>query len=433
MRARTLVRGLGVGATLAFVVSCQLIVTGDVPAANCSGTNLDACPQGKYCKGAGCVACEQQDVCDGYDNDCNGKVDDGELSDKDADGFTWCGQTGKPPDCDDSDPNVSPAAEETCNGKDDNCNGGVDENCTGNTKCAVKLKQCVTPQCDPMTNAPCNSMGSVCDPGTLECVKPATKNIGEGCKTDTECVDGTFCAGSDVLGAGAPNGSVCTRTCCRSDQCPADAVCYGSGRGNFCVPAATLKRTVGAGPTGSSAQSGSQCRSGLAANGKCMDVCCGGSDCGNGTVCVVTQVDQRLTLACDAPPSTSCSGCNDGMCIGYDLGLFGTSWKCRAPCCGSGGCGTLTFGLSTYPTVCWNEPTANPVTDYAPVCSQPYSSVGAGPVGAPCKQASDCRSQRCFNSSYCTDVCCMDRDCGANFVCRPVIQGSAPMLRCLKK
>lgn len=425
---RAIVRGASVALTLAFILSCQLIVTGDVPAVNCSGTSPDACPKGKYCKGAGCVACEQQDVCDGYDNDCNGTVDDGELSDKDKDGFTWCGQTG-PQDCDDGDSNVRPNADEVCNGKDDNCNGAVDESCTGNTRCAVKLKQCVVPQCDPVSNMPCTQMGSVCDPGTLECVKPASKNIGEGCKSDAECIAGAFCAGADVLGVGAPTGSVCTRTCCRSDQCPTmptSTVCYGSGRGNFCVAASVLGRTAGGSPAGASANAGSQCRSGLVANGKCMDVCCAGSDCMmGGTACIVTNVDGHQTLGCGAPASSDCGTCTDGTCVGYG-GIFGTTWSCRPSCCGSGSCP----GLTIFPTVCWNEPFG---PDFAPLCTEPYSSVGAKGVGEACTQAADCRSRRCFNSSYCTDVCCMDRDCPAGFQCRPVIQGNAPLLRCLKK
>ncbi len=82
--------------------------------------------------------------CNGLDDDCNGEVDEGlpentYYVDADGDGFgnpgatvTTCGAA--PPghttvgfDCDDDDPNVNPTALESCNDKDDNCNGLVDE------------------------------------------------------------------------------------------------------------------------------------------------------------------------------------------------------------------------------------------------------------------------------------------------------------------
>lgn len=60
------------------------------------------------------------EVCDGLDNDGDDLVD--EDFDADGDGYAFCGA-----DCDDGDPEVSPAAFELCNGEDDNCNGTVDE------------------------------------------------------------------------------------------------------------------------------------------------------------------------------------------------------------------------------------------------------------------------------------------------------------------
>jgi len=63
-----------------------------------------------------------EEICDGFDNDCDGQTLPDEMDD-DGDGYRGC--LG---DCDDGDPDVHPDAAEICdNGTDDNCDGLKDE------------------------------------------------------------------------------------------------------------------------------------------------------------------------------------------------------------------------------------------------------------------------------------------------------------------
>ena len=105
--------------------------------------------------GDGYAACEECDdserainpsateVCDELDNDCDGEADNDAVdadtfyADVDADGF---GDAGTPvlacevpegaveddEDCDDTNPDVNPSADEVCNGLDDDCDGDID-------------------------------------------------------------------------------------------------------------------------------------------------------------------------------------------------------------------------------------------------------------------------------------------------------------------
>ncbi len=82
------------------------------------------------------------EVCDGVDNNCNGMIDEGELStfyaDTDMDGYgdpdnsqlsctQPAGFVANAQDCDDTNAAINPVAEEICDGLDNNCNGEIDE------------------------------------------------------------------------------------------------------------------------------------------------------------------------------------------------------------------------------------------------------------------------------------------------------------------
>jgi hypothetical protein len=74
-----------------------------------------------------------EELCDGKDNDCNAIADEGFI-DSDGDGWKNCidedddnDQSPDPQDCAPEDPSVHPAAEEICDGADNDCDNQVDE------------------------------------------------------------------------------------------------------------------------------------------------------------------------------------------------------------------------------------------------------------------------------------------------------------------
>ncbi len=123
-------------------------VTEDPDAAAPTG-GCPPCATGEKCSAGACVSvntdadgdgvplsldCDDHDkdvhpgateVCNGKDDNCDGKIDEG--FDADGDGYPTCAALGKEADCDDHDRDVHPGAAEACNGKDDNCDGKIDE------------------------------------------------------------------------------------------------------------------------------------------------------------------------------------------------------------------------------------------------------------------------------------------------------------------
>lgn len=418
---------------------CEAIVGSDVPAYTCSGTDLGACPAGEYCKGAGCAPCDKLDTCDGLDNDCNGKIDDGPGSDKDGDTYTICGHLsadGKQlveVDCNDNDPMVHPGAMETCNGIDDDCNDVVDDPavvCPPDQVCAPRTQSCIsTAQACSPANCPAPK---VCDPATQQCANPnANFEVGQACASDKECKS-KICGDKSTLGAAANSGNVCTKTCCTSDGCDAGFVCFAPGTGGkYCVTPALAggRGALGTLKGGEAcATDGTQCRSGVCANTKCADTCCADADCINGTTCRIEGLTGHTIYACGDPPgggarNQACSAdtsCKSNFCANYD----GFESRCIASCCSSTACGSI-LGI---PVACIVASGTQTNGDYSSVCAGLPSAGASGAFGATCGTDADCLSTYC-ETGHCTDVCCLDTDCPAPNLCRPATDGT---LRCIQ-
>jgi hypothetical protein len=144
----------------------------------------DVCDDGKDNDCDGAIDEGEPELCNGIDDDCNGKVDDGVLvpfyPDRDGDGFGAgeavfaCvapeGFVAERNDCDDGDRATSPAAEEVCDGLDNDCSGEPDDTfaCARGqlTECTTQCGSTGTGMC---TDACAPPTGNACTPPEESC------------------------------------------------------------------------------------------------------------------------------------------------------------------------------------------------------------------------------------------------------------------------
>ncbi|MFZ4738611.1 MAG: MopE-related protein [Bradymonadia bacterium] len=360
---------------------------------NPNQSDTDGDLYGDACDRALCVPDGQAEVCDGYDNDCDGLVDqraDGSpvvapgacatgLSGQCAPGVWGCasGRTRCLPD-------ISPA-EELCDVVDNDCDGRVDENArNGCGTCGLPPPEVCNGLDDDCNgavddgNAPCPE-GQGCSNG--RCL-PFCGDA--GCSGDTFCADGVcvpWCLVDGCLGGLTCTDDGCADPCegvsCEAGQVCAEGVCgpahcihTGCARGERCRPAG------------------------------CEPDPCDRIDCGADSYCR----DGGCVFSCAELSCPAASACFDGVCqptgcepVGCPEGGFCVEGTCVGdPCkevtcgyaevCDRGNCiadPCVDLDCPRYQRCALVQGTAQCVADWPviPVPNEPIEDAGVGGSG----------------------------------------------------
>lgn len=434
--------------------ACSLLVdpeSSDVRCVAQSGA-ADPCGEleaGQVCRDGTCQRCEPGAIaedCNLFDDDCDGKIDEG--SDQDGDGFTWCGGGVRElADCVDTDPTIRPAGDtldgvpmhrDTCgDGIDNDCSGVPDDDpsCDGTADCEDADTACTATgscvqcpsgqQCEPCpTGRNCGSRRTICI---------APLNPGSSCSIDGDCLSGV-CVDNATLGLSGGGGKVCSRACCTDLDCGADNVCVVRGNGTrLCAPTGLLSR--GAKPQEQACSGNEECASGVCdpalqgGDAVCRRSCTDNADCSgspHGQACVFETrgliggfvcgqgVEDGLGFGQVCVPNPP-DRCASKLCVPSPIYLGACNQSCRSTCDAEVG------------SVCSYE-AVNPLLpefSRAPLCVR---TDGSATLGQSCQESAECGQGRCVNNR-CSQVCCNDSDCVGER-CRPIDLGNGYGMYC---
>jgi hypothetical protein len=375
--------------------TCSLLVDPESLVIKCevdsAGGTKDPCmAAGMHCVMSECKACTNAvELCNGIDDDCDGVIDNG--LDEDGDGFTWCGGGVRAyADCAPSDPKIhpagppgpdgkvtTPAPQELCDGKDNDCDGKVDEA----PECAVTT---------PCTPGSCTGT-QICNSKTGMCIEP--RPVGSGCTSDSECAGG-FCVHPGDFGLNINlKDDRCATACCNDADCGADSVCVANNNGaRLCMPASIAGRAEG--QAGDRCMRDQDCTSGVCDRQRCAARCVAEPDCKGNGICALSPgslSQPRLWLCGDPqgrdPAGAPCSqfdptACRTGGCTDYN--------ECAKPCGRDADCGS------------------DEVCGYSTV--RPLLSLQASIAMACVPRAANATAD---------SLCCTTADCSKNQLCAP--------------
>ena len=373
------------------------------------GTDTGECTSGTLvCSMAGVLDCvgdvpPSPETCDGKDNDCDGTIDNGiptgGACDIVYDPLLFPGKRDFPPcqkgvlQCDGLGGTtcvggIGPSAE-LCDGIDNDCDGKIDEGgpMDGTGPDTIAGTANPTPPPAASIGDPCGTMGGTCQQGAYACVNGTFTCLGsqtaipETCDCNDNDCDGVI---DNPNGPGAPplcgSGNECVKTSGGTCQCAQPC-----GVGEFPCPPGQKCDQVTSSQTGQSLPGGYCVTDPLAA-------------CGDCTVKTVKDANSKVICApagtvlanCITPPVCTCKG-QDG---------------CQDPCSGVT-CGTGTVCTSFGPKAgtcvadnCWNLPCQG--------CGK-ACSMGAcidGPcLPDTCPMGQECKPNATFTDHVCVPSC----------------------------
>jgi hypothetical protein len=317
---------------LPLMAACAVIVDPESLLIRCdmdlANEGQDPCQAlGQQCMSGMCRPCdpEARELCNGRDDDCDGKIDEGH--DADGDGFTWCGGGRvELADCVDSDSKIHPpsieedgsigkAPAEACDGKDNDCDSKVDED----RSCAT-TKKCTETGC-PETQT--------CDEQTGVCIVP--RPVGSGCTSDSDCKAG-FCLrpGSFNLPVDLMDNR-CASACCSNADCDEGSSCVIARSGaRACLP--NNIASFGSRKPGDRCGDDDDCSTRLCARSVCQTRCFASEQCPNGE-CILSNgsASEPRVFWCGEPVGRIESG-EQCLSIGCRTNFCTDDFACAAPC-----------------------------------------------------------------------------------------------------
>jgi len=392
--------------------SCSKLAVSQSLATNCvKKNNLGSCPGERKCASDGLSKCLANDPkpedCNGIDDDCNGKTDDIDVTSKCKGEKTKWGQCeGKYVSCTDGKPvcDAPKAGPEKCNGLDDNCDGKTDEGlCDDGIPCTRDF-------CN--TDGSCKNdiklaNGQPCEDGK-KCTKTDKCQSGKcvggnvlGCDdkdpcTKDSCDDLKGCIHTPVGGPCKDDGIACTQDLCKGGKCThpptADGgQCLDDGQActkdecqsGKCIHT-PLKETIVC------KEDGNSCTADICKDGKCAHL----------------ALDSKHECLDDGNKCTS-DVCKSGKCTHTPKGngdkCLDDGNPCTVDVCNNGKCAHKpAVGVNCADD---SDPCTNDVCENGKCAHKPASGMPCADDGHPCTQ-DKCVAGKCkhpYNSATCDD------------------------------